>query len=231
MAIQFHILKAGGAFTGATFSALSAALAKTARDCSKKLKLGDVDVVVMNVPYNTIPRLGINGYSYDPHQIVLFLDIEHPQLRQNLRGRIRSIMAHELHHCARAAARGSSHSTTYGGSLVAEGLACCFEEEMGEPTPFYAVECAGPALTTFAARAQEHVSSDRSEIPGSWQQWMFGDASASSEFPYQCGYSLGYALVKDWLVTHGLNSSDAVDADESLILDPWIDGKVDPFRS
>jgi hypothetical protein len=35
---------------------------------------------------------------------------------------------------------------TYGEYLVLDGLACCFEEEIGGPTPFYATECKGAEL-------------------------------------------------------------------------------------
>jgi hypothetical protein len=230
MSIEFHILRANGALAGTVLSRLREVLDDTARNCSQILKLGDVDVVVMNAPWSVIPRIGINGFSYDAHQVTLLLDVKHRHLRENFQGTIRAILAHELHHSARAFARGNSHSTTYGGSLIAEGLACCFEEEIGEPTPFYAVECDGDVLRSFAMRAEKYVNSDRRDMPGTWQNWMFGDASGASEFPYQCGYSLGYALVKDWLLSRGLRSSDAVDVDENMILQPWLDREVDPFQ-
>ncbi|MEO0822691.1 MAG: DUF2268 domain-containing putative Zn-dependent protease [Pseudomonadota bacterium] len=230
MAVNFHVLRSSGAFTVDHLTTLNSALAETARACSNRLVLGDVDVVVMNVPWNVIPRIGINGYSYDAHQVVLFLDVEHAYLKRDLRSCVASILAHELHHCARAKAHGSSHSTTFGGSLVAEGLACCFEEEIGQPTPFYAVECHGEPLRAFSKRAKNYARTDRREMPGDWRKWMFGGAPDDTDFPYQCGYSMGYALVKQWLVAEGLRASDAADVDENVILDLWCNDEIDPFE-
>lgn len=135
MAITFHILRASGVLTGALGDRVEAVLAKTAEACSRRLILADVDVVVMQAPEHVIPRVGVNGFAYDAHQVTLQLDVEHAHVKSNFEPALRSVLAHELHHCARALARGSSHSHTYGASLVAEGLACCFEEEMGLPTP------------------------------------------------------------------------------------------------
>ncbi|MEL6208172.1 MAG: DUF2268 domain-containing putative Zn-dependent protease [Pseudomonadota bacterium] len=230
MAINFHVLRSSGAFNAEHIAVLNAVFQETAHKCSNRLVLADVDFVVMNVPWNVIPRIGINGYSYDAHQAVLFLDMDHPHLKRHLRDSVISILAHELHHCARARARGNSHSTTYGGSLVAEGLACCFEEEIGQPTPFYAVECHGEALRAFSRRAKNQARTDRSDMPGYWQKWMFGGGPGDTEFPYQCGYSLGYALVKHWLVAEGMRASDAAGVDENVILDLWQNDEIDPFE-
>jgi hypothetical protein len=145
MAITFHILQSNGILVGPLRVRLEAALRRAEKACSTKLKLADIDIVVMNAPKNVIPRIGVNGFAYDACQILLSLDHEHPHLKDHFESEIVSLVAHELHHSARSLARGSSHGGTYGGSLVAEGLACCFEEEIGEPTPFYAVECKGGA--------------------------------------------------------------------------------------
>ena len=229
MAIQFHILTANGAFRGEARERLDAALADAVSACSERLILDDIDVVVMNAPRNVIPRIGANGYAYDRHQIQLQLDIEHPHVKEHYASVIKAILAHEMHHCARSAARGASHGDTYGGSLVAEGLACCFEEEIGEPTPFYAVECKGEALKRFAEKARLQLNANRADIPGSWGDWMFGRTADNAEFPYQCGYSTGYAVVRNWLDATGNSASSAVGVDESDILGLWKSGELRPF--
>ncbi|MEM7529653.1 MAG: hypothetical protein AAF416_18620, partial [Pseudomonadota bacterium] len=66
---------------------------------------------------------------------------------------------------------------------------------------------------------------------GHWQKWMFGGAPEDTEFPYQCGYSTGYALVKHWLVIEGMKASDAAGVDENVILDLWCNGEIDPFEN
>lgn len=230
MAIKFHILQSNGILTGATSDKLKTALQETAANCCKKLTLDDVDVVVMNVPWNVIPRIGVNGFSYDAHQIILSLDCEHEYLKSNFNNTISSILAHELHHSARALSRGTSHSRTYAGNLVAEGLACCFEEEMGHITPFYAIECKGNALQNFSEKAKEYVHTKQEHLPGGWRQWLVGRFDDNSDFPYSCGYSTGYALVRNWLEAEGISASTAAGVDENEVINMWLNGSINPFE-
>jgi len=226
---NFHILQANGILEGAVHDQLKSVLLQTSKQCGAKLTLSNIDVVVMNVPWNVIPRLGVNGFSYDAHQIVLSIDSNHEYLKANFEKTISAILSHELHHSARALARGTSHSHTYGGSLVAEGLACCFEEEMCNTTPFYAIECNGDALQKFSTKAKEHIFTRSEKLPGNWQQWMFGRFGGDPEFPYQCGYSTGYALVRSWLDENDLSASSAIAIDENEILNMWLNGSINPF--
>jgi hypothetical protein len=230
MSIRFHVLAASGALSGAVRERLDATLAEASGACSKLLTLAEIDVVVMNVPHSVIPRIGVNGWSYDAHQLQLVLDIEHAHLKRNFSGAIKAILAHELHHCARSLALGLTRGYTYGESLVAEGLACCFEEEIGEPTPFYALECRGEILHRFSERAKAQLDKGRGELPGDWNDWMFGRTPDDPEFPYQCGYSTGYAIVRCWLDATGGRASSAAGVDASEIVAPWLCGRLQPFK-
>lgn len=229
MAIKFHVLKSSGILTGPLYDKLDGVLSKTVSICSEKLEFGDLDVVVMNVPWNVIPRIGVNGFSYDAHHISLSLDSEHTNLKSNFENAISAVLAHELHHSARALILGSSHSLKYGGSLVAEGLACCFEEEIVGKTPFYATECNGEALNRFAEKAKSNVNENRGNLPGGREQWMFGSYQKPEEFPYQCGYSTGYQLVKAWLQHNNETASSAVGADADDIINAWLNDDINPF--
>ena len=166
----------------------------------------------------------MGGTSYDAHQVVLWLDVEHEHLKTNFAQTIRSILAHELHHCAWAHARGGKFGETYGENLVLEGLACCFEEEIGGPTPFYALECKGADLERFSERARGQLSATRKSLGRSWDDWTFGRAPDDPDFPYQCGYSLGYAIVRNWLAKTGGSASSAVGVDARAVLEAWSDG-------
>ncbi|GAB5435353.1 DUF2268 domain-containing putative Zn-dependent protease [Falsiruegeria mediterranea] len=94
-----------------------------------KLDPADIDVAVMEVPPIVIPRLGIGGFVTCVHQITVTVDVEHTHQKANFAQVIWSMLARELHHCARAVACGFNNSNISGSSLVAEGLACCFEEK------------------------------------------------------------------------------------------------------
>jgi hypothetical protein len=232
MAIHFHILSASGALTGSVRENLDKALAESAGLCGKLLDLTDVDVVVMNQPRSVIPRIGITGWSHGAHEVTMCLDVGHDYLQRKFSHAVRSTLAHELHHCARAHALGSSHGSSYGERLVAEGLACCFEEEIGEPTPFYAVECKGEALRRFADKAKARLEKERDGVEGPWndwmssRDWMFGRSPDDPEFPYQCGYSIVYAVVRRWLDATGRASSDAAGAEALEIVSAWLSGEL-----
>ena len=165
MAVTFHFLSASGALYGEFKTRVHAALEDCVQTCSAKLVLGDLDVVVMAAPKFVIPQLGVSGYAYDAHQILLRLDPDHDSLAQNLEHRVSALLAHELHHCARFLACGGL-TGTFGEALVSEGLACCFEEEIVGATPFYAIECMGTVLRQFAAKAKAHVDVPYSQLPG-----------------------------------------------------------------
>jgi uncharacterized protein YjaZ len=230
MAISFHVMAANGALIGVVRERLDAVLNETAAISSALLDLPDVDVIVMNVPWAVIPRLGVGGTSYDAHQVVLWLDVGHEHLKTNFAQPIRSILAHELHHCARAHASGGKFGETYGENLVLEGLACCFEEEIGGPTPFYALECKGADLERFSEQARGQLSATRKSLGRSWDDWMFGQAPDDPDFPYQCGYSLGYAIVRNWLAKTGGSASRAVGVDACDVLEAWCEGWGDGIR-
>ena len=223
MAINFHVMAANSVFRGVLGERLDAVLRETAERCCALLDLRDIDVVVMNVPNVVIPQLGVNGTSYDAHQVALWPDVSDEYLKTNFAQTIRSVLGHELHHCARAHGRGGQHPETYGEYLVLEGLACCFEEEIGGPTPFYAIECKGADLQRFSERARVRLSATRKDLGPSWGDWMFGRAPNDPNFPYQCGYSLAYAVVRNWLAATGDTASRAVGVEAPTVLKSWFD--------
>lgn len=195
--------------------------------CAGLLPLTDLDVVVSNEPWRVIPRIGSNGFSHGRHHISLYIDVDHPHFMLHGQSDLRSLLAHELHHSSRDFLIDGSHGKTYGENLIAEGLACCFEEEVGQPTPFYAIECKGEALSRFATKAEEQFATPIHQLPGGWERWKFGTQN-DPEFPYQCGYSLGFAMVRRWLDDTMQTASNAVGADAAAPLAHWRSGRPTP---
>lgn len=181
----------------------------------------DVDVVVFESAWAVIPRLGVNGNSFHPHKIEVIYDSAHPYFSAHVEAEIGAVLVHELHHHA----RGEKYGRSLGERFVAEGLACCFEEECGFETPFYAIECKGDALHGFASRALPLL--DRKDL--NFNNWMFGHFDKTDgEFPYQCGYSLGYALVKAWLTHTNSSASENHAIDAEVVLKAWRAGTIQP---
>ena len=99
-------------------------------------------------------------------------DLERPD-------RLLATLAHEMHHVARL--RSGVETYTLGGRFVSEGLAQCFEEEVGAPTPFYAMALDDEALKRMADRARPLLSATDYEH----DNWMFGRRAIPSAAP--CG--------------------------------------------
>lgn len=219
MTIRFHLLDA--------LEEISPGIARdvvvdleTARDrVSGILPVDKVDVVVAPSPW-VIPEYGLNGFAHGKGRVTVSVDPSSPRLEDPERGvRLLGTLAHELHHVARM--RGGQWGRTLGGRLVAEGLAQCFEEEAGAPTPFYAVSLDRDTLARMAARALPLV--DAKEFDHN--AWFFG-RRADPEWPRNTGYSLGYAIVKSWLNATGGKASTAVDVPDAEFIDEWVSGRV-----
>ena len=108
------------------------------------------------------------------------------------------MLAHEMHHVMRM--RRGAWAYSLGDRFVSEGLAQCFEEEVGAPTPFYAVALDDKTMKKMAARARPLLSATDYDH----NAWMFGRRN-DPEWPRNTGYSLGYALVSAWLAKKDLS--------------------------
>ena len=225
MPSTFHILNSGGKLNDISAQRIEQILKETSAICETLLTLADTDVVVMNAPSHVIPRIGVCGFAYDADQLIIWIDLDHDNMQNNFETALGATLAHELHHCARAHALGSSHGKTYGDTLVAEGLACCFEQEVTANVPFYAIECTGEALVSFSVKARNHVQSNMAGLPENPSDWIFGRQPSDPEFPYQCGYSLGYSIVNGWLDAYDLSASEAVDVETRTVIDWWLNSE------
>ena len=177
-----------------------------------------LDIVVAPNDY-VIPELGPNGFASSPSLITITLDPSSPRLSDRERPvRILGILAHEMHHVARL--RSGVEAYTLGGRFVSEGLAQCFEEEVGAPTPFYAVALDDKTMKKMADRARPLLSASDYDHDA----WMFG-RKGDPEWPRNAGYSLGYALVRAWLTKRKLSALDAAGVPANEITDDWLSGQ------
>lgn len=159
------------------------------------LPLNKIDIVVIDSPENTIPHLGISGYGPNGHTLYIYLDPTHKRFAQALEEPLLRTMAHELHHVMRWRTVGYGKSLL--DALVSEGLADHFEQEVTKGPP----EKWDKALSKEdAARLLRLAKKEFDRTDYDHASWFFGNADRS--IPKWTGYSLGYALVKEYLKTH-----------------------------
>ena len=137
MTIEFHLLDAMDEIPAQLKEAVMRELEAANERIAHLIQLDRLDIVV--APEGWVLReWGLCGYANGPGRITITLDPRSPRLHDRERfDRIFGTLAHEMHHVARL--RSGVETYTLGGRFVSEGLAQCFEEEVGAPTPFYAV--------------------------------------------------------------------------------------------
>ena len=214
MTIKFHLLDAMREIPLQRKDEIMRELQAANERIARFIQLDRLDIVVAPEAW-VIPELGLCGRANGPGRITITLDPRSPRMDDPERSdRILGTLAHEMHHVARL--RRGVEKYTLGARFVSEGLAQCFEEEVGAPTPFYAKALDAKTLFKMAERARPVLSS----TCYAHDAWMFG-RNGDSEWPRHAGYSLGYALVRAWLDRFEVSASEAVGVLDSTITDDW----------
>jgi uncharacterized protein YjaZ len=216
MTVQFHFLDAYEEIPIRLFQAIQRELLAALTHVREPLPVRQVDVVVAPAQsQSVIPEYGMTGMSHGKGRITISIDPDSPHMDDPRReARLLGILAHELHHVTRM--RGPGYGRTLGEALVSEGLAQCFEVEAGAPVPFYGVALDPAALWRAADRARQEFSAPMYDQAA----WFFG-RRGDPAWPRHAGYSLGFALVEDWLARNDTNAAAAALVPAARILDGW----------
>jgi hypothetical protein len=220
MTVKFHLLDGYGEIPTPLRRSIKRELQDALVTVSTHLTLDRLDVLVLPGKW-VIPEYGLTGRTEGKGRVTITVDPESAHLRDpECPARLLGVLAHELHHVVRT--RGPGYGMTLHESLVSEGLAQCFEEEVGLPPPFYAVFLDAATLARVDAKAKEASPLLRYDH-NAWYFGRFGDA----EWPRYAGYSLGYAIVKAWLDENGVTAAASATVPANDIIGPWKDGALD----
>ena len=219
MTIEFHLLDAMDEIPAQHKHGIMRELEAANERVAHHIRLDRLDIVVAPEAW-VLREWGLCGYANGLGRITITFNPNSPRLDDRERSdRILATLAHEMHHVARL--RSGVETYTLGGRFVSEGLAQCFEEEVGAPTPFYAVALDDKTMKKMAERARPLLSATDFDH----NAWMFG-RRGDPEWPRQAGYSLGYALVKAWLKHRKLSAVDAAGVPATEITDDWQTGRI-----
>lgn len=219
MTIEFHLLDAMDEIPALLRNDVVCELEAANQQIAHHLRLDRLDVVVAPEPW-VLREWGLGGRANGPGRITITLDPASPRLQDPERcDRVLATLAHEMHHVARL--RSGVEAYTLGARFVSEGLAQCFEEEVGAPTPFYAQALDDEALARMAQRARPLLAAD----DYAHDDWMFG-REGDPDWPRHAGYALGYALASAWLAMKALPASGAAGVPATEVIDDWLAGRV-----
>lgn len=167
------------------------------------LPVGDVDVVMQELPALTIAETGVGGYSPAADILYIYCNPAHPQFRSSLDRELVPMIAHEMLHCVRW--RGPGYGATLGEALVSEGLAMHVESLFRGHAPFYGTTVDDAGLTRMLERARPLFDS----TDYGHAAWFIG--SEERDIPRYGGYALGYRIVANGLRRLGLHVAAAWD--------------------
>ena len=219
MTIEIHLLDAMDEIPALLRNDVMCELEAANEQIAQHIQLDRLDIVVAPEPW-VLREWGLSGRANGPGRITFTLDPASPRLQDPERcDRVFATLAHEMHHVARL--RSGVEAYTLGARFVSEGLAQCFEEEVGAPTPFYALALDDETLARLAERARPLLAADDYEH----DNWMFG-RKGDPAWPRHAGYALGYALVSAWLEMQALSASEAAGVPATAIIGDWLAGKV-----
>ena len=224
MTITFHLLDAMDEIPAQLKDDVMGELEAAKERIARFVQMDRLDVVVAAEAW-VIREWGLCGYANGPGRITITLDPCSPRLNDPERpDRILATLAHEMHHVERL--RSGIETYTLGARFVSEGLAQCFEEEVGAPTPFYALALDDEIAKRMAERARPLLSATEYDHGA----WMFG-RKGDPEWPRHAGYSLGYRLVKAWLAKRNMSAIAAAGVPATEITDDWLSGRLSIFAA
>lgn len=195
MGVNFHILKASG-----KLEPYIKDIEKACKDAEKKIldkiPLSNIDVVIVDNPYEAIPEIGIGGYTRTFNFITIAIDPAFPNLKKNLQLELLDTFAHELHHVARWQTVG--YGKTLFEAIISEGLADHFANEITERKDLHLWDKAlnKKQIINFLKKAGQEFNSKEY----SHSDWFFG--SKERRIPRWTAYSLGFYLVGNYFKKH-----------------------------
>lgn len=180
-------------------------------------KLEPFDVVVAENKTRVNPGQGVGGLTSTAYELYLTLDLDEGDPHKNIQTYLAPIVAHELTHLLRAQAElPSVPYCSLGDDVVGEGLAdhlslSLYPEQDAEWIDGLSKEDFARMKSQFV---KEHKTTQYDRIA-----WIYGAGYAN--IPYCAGYTLGYAVVKDYLETSNKDIKDILLSDANEIIKVW----------
>jgi uncharacterized protein YjaZ len=165
----------------------------------KVIALDSVEFRVLVFPERTIPRIGMSGAAPNGRQIYILLDPAHPKFNEAITIHIVQTIPHEYHHVLRYRTVGFGDNLFE--SMISEGLACHFALQVCKAdTPDYCDALTVDQFKEWKAKAEKVWF----EKEFDYLEWFVG---LKKTIPAHAGYTIGFALVENYLKKHPQSSA------------------------
>lgn len=183
--------------------------------------VGPLDVVVAENSSMAIPGRGLGGYTSTAHELYIPLDLNEGNVSANIDEYLALTMAHELSHVVRLqAGQPLASDGNLGDNIVAEGLADHLSLSL---YPDRSVPWIDSLSDDDFERMKKRFLDEWQQKPYDHNAWFYG--ASYSDIPHWTGYSLGYALVKDYIESTNIAISNLLLTPTDTILQAWILGQ------
>jgi uncharacterized protein YjaZ len=136
----------------------------------------------------------MSGVAHNGRQIYILLDPSHPKFNEAITTYIVQTIPHEYHHVLRYRTVGFGDNLFE--SMISEGLACHFAIQVCHvDTPAYCQALSGEQFKEWRAKAEKVWF----EKEFDYLEWFVG---LKKTIPANAGYTIGFALVADYLRKH-----------------------------
>jgi uncharacterized protein YjaZ len=178
---------------------IESAYKKATKTVSDLLGLDMVDVICIGDASMVIPEIGVGGYTPSRHITYLYIDPDFDVSEDE----IYATLCHEMYHAKRY--DGEGYGRTLFDSMIFEGLATAFEDEISNNTAFMPVQLLSRKNTASL------VSNIKNKLPSTdfdHFQWFIFDSSG--KLPRWAGYEVGYYLVRQYMKKNNKKASELV---------------------
>lgn len=182
---------------------IASAFESASRSAGDLLQAETIDVMFIASPGEAIPEMGVGGYTYGPHVIVVALDPENLNFSEQY---LVTTLIHEFHHAMRW--RGPGCGGDLGDMLISEGLAQLFEEEVLGVPPMY-------SQVGITEAEVELAKLELHQQPFNQSKWFFGGDGITRLF----GYTFGYRICSGYTESTGRRASELVNVPTREVLE------------
>lgn len=161
------------------------------KSISQLMSINDLRIRIVENQQLVIPEIGIGGFNPDAHEVIVAINTDYQDLESTLEKNFISILAHEIHHAKRRRSVGYGKTLLEG--MISEGLADHFSIEVtGIQPPPWSLALGNSELQNWIETASNSWNESYNHAA-----WFLG---ADPNIPKWTGYSIGFELVKNYLV-------------------------------
>ncbi|PVZ71601.1 DUF2268 domain-containing putative Zn-dependent protease [Pelagibaculum spongiae] len=197
---NISILNSTGRFSREVRDSIALVAQQSLALIGEHFDLSDVDITFSPFYSDPAPS-GIGGYALSPFRLEILIDCNREDIVEAINKELRSVLAHEVHHCMRMAVVGSENSLA--DNIITEGLACYFERNFN----------GGVVSSLFNDMSelnwQDIYRKMKPEINSeSFNFNLYFLGADVAQYAKYAGYWVGYNLVKRLAEERGLDDSE-----------------------